>query len=177
MTMKEELIRKLYQTLSLMACEARTARKYGTAHALTNSDMDLLKCVKRNTDAKASELSRLLGVTNGAVTQLAQKLVQKGYLEPYRTEGNKKEVYYRLTDCGQTACEGYDQHTALVSQSVERYLDTLGDGDLEKISGLFSVIADSVAVGHQCSIKQGSQSAACQSEDGKTRCEKCQRVY
>lgn len=177
MSIQEDLIRKLYQTLSLMACEARTARKYGTPHTLTIADVDLLKCVQRNSDAKACELSKLLGVTNGAVTQQTQKLVQKGFMEPYRSGGNKKEIFYHLTEQGETACKGYDEHSAQVRQRVEAYLTSLDDDTIQKINGLFAVITDSVAVGEQCSIKHDSQKTACLSEDGKTRCEKCQRVY
>ncbi len=91
MCKKESLVKKLYQALNIMICESKIARNYGTGHELTYSDINLLKCVQHNENAKASELSQYLGITNGAVAQLAKKLEDKGYLEPYRITGNKKK--------------------------------------------------------------------------------------
>ncbi len=171
------LIKKLYQTISLMACEARISRSYGTSHELTASDIDLLKCVQRNAEAKASALSQYLGVTNGAVTQLAKKLVKKGYLEPYRATSNKKEIYYRLTCCGETACSGFDAHYAQITSKISDYIATLDNGTIDKIIGLFDVVTDSVAIEDHCSVKHDTDKAGCRHEAEGKRCEKCQKVY
>ena len=40
---KEDLIGKLHRTISLMSCESRISRDYGTAHELTASDIDFIK--------------------------------------------------------------------------------------------------------------------------------------
>ena len=171
---KENLIKKLYQALNIMICESKVARSYGTGHKLTFSDISLLKCVRHNENAKAGELSQYLGITNGAVAQLAKKLENKGYLEPYRITGNKKEVYYKLTDDGETACRGYDEHYSRMSSNIGNYIATLGDDTIEKIIGLFDLVADSTAVYEHCSFRRDSNNTAGSREK---RCEKCKRVY
>ena len=104
MEREAELIRKIYWALNRMMCEARVPRTYGTGHKLTYSDIGLLKSVRQYESAKAGDLSQYLGITNGAVTQLARKLMDMGYLAPYRQDGNRKEVYYLLTETGERAC-------------------------------------------------------------------------
>jgi DNA-binding MarR family transcriptional regulator len=177
MSKKESLTKKMYQALNIMICESKIARSYGTGHRLTYSDISLLKCVQHNENAKAGDLSQYLGITNGAVAQLAKKLEGKGYLEPYRITGNKKEVYYRLTAGGEAACQGYDEHYGKMRSSIEDYISTLDDGTIEKIIGLFDLVADSTAVYEHCSIKHAAGKTGRSQETAQKRCKKCQRIY
>jgi DNA-binding MarR family transcriptional regulator len=177
MSKKESLVKKLYQALNIMICESKIARNYGTGHKLTYSDINLLKCVQHNENAKASDLSQYLAVTNGAVAQFAKKLEDKGYLEPYRITGNKKEVYYRLTADGEAACRGYDEHYGKMRASIEGYISTFDDDTIKKIIGLFELIACSADVHGHCSIRPAEGKADHSQEAAIKRCEKCQRIY
>lgn len=177
MCKKENLVKKLYQALNIMICELKINRSYGTGHKLTYSDISLLKCVQHNEDAKASDLSQYLGITNGAVAQFAKKLADKGYLEPYRIAGNKKEMYYRLTASGQAACQGYDEHYRKTRTDIEDYIATLNGDTVEKIIGLLDLVADSTAVHEHCSIRYTADKADPSQEAAIKRCEKCQRIY
>ncbi len=177
MSSQEELIRKLYRTVSLVGCESRLARSYGTAHELTPSDMDFLKCVERKADAKAGDISLYLGVTNGATTQLAGKLEQKGYIEPYRQAGNRKEVFYRLTDSGRAACRGFDEHYEKIKREVAAYLGRLDDAALLQIDGLLDVMAENLDVGEYCSVRHGENQSESPLSAGGKKCEKCRKLY
>ncbi len=161
--MKMELISRFHQAVNLMICDTKEPRSYGTSHMLTYSDISFLKCIESNQEYKAGELSRLLGITNGAVAQLAGKLMQKGYVESYRLSGNKKEVYYRLTEEGHQACRGYDRRNAMINRRVEAYLQLLDQMTMEKIQGLFEAMITSIEMEKDCYLKND--------KDG--RCEKC----
>lgn len=174
---KEELIKKLYQTMNIMICESKIARCYGTGHNLTYSDITLLKCVQRNPGAKAGELSQYLGITNGAVAQLAKNMERKGYLEPYRIEGNKKEVYYSLTSDGETACRGYDEHYKKMRSNIEEYVSQMDDGAAEKLTELFELVAESAAMHEHCSIRHAFDKDGSSRDETIRRCEKCKRIY
>jgi len=177
MHQEQSLIKKLYQAINIITCESKIAKNYGTEHKLTYSDISLLKCVQRNENSKAGDLSQYLGMTNGAVTQLAKKLEGKGYLEPYRIPGNKKEVYYRLTERGEKACDGYDHHYEEIKDRIESYIDTLDNETIEKIIGLFDAVADSASVDKNCSIKHASCKSDKSEKESIGRCEKCKRIY
>lgn len=175
MNPKNELIKKFHQAANLMLCDARTSRCYGTEYILTYSDLSFLKCVQRNENNKAGDISLYLGITNGAVVQLAKKLEGKGYLESYRMEGNKKEVYYRLTESGQTACEGYDKYNDDMNALIEAYIKDLDEDTLCTIKGLFEVIITGIEK-KDCYIKHSSENKQLENNtDG--RCEKCKRTY
>jgi DNA-binding MarR family transcriptional regulator len=55
-------------------------------------------------------LSKILGFTNGAISQAAKKLLDKALIENYRISNNKKEVYFRLTELGLKVLEGHRKH-------------------------------------------------------------------
>lgn len=177
MNQTESLIEKLYHAINVINCESKIAKDYGTEHKLTYSDISLLKCIQRNENSKAGDLSQYLGMTNGAVTQLAKKLENKGYLEPYRTTGNKKEVYYKLTGIGEKACAGYDSHYDKIKGSIESYISTLDNETIGKITGLFDAVADSASVDKNCYIKHSSCDGGKPEEESIGRCEKCKRIY
>ena len=176
MKQKNILIDRLYQSVNIMICESKTAKNYGTGHKLTFSDICLLKCISRNENAKASELSLFLGITNGAVTQLAKKLTDKEYLEPYRISGNKKEVYYKLTPSGEKACSEYDRHHNARRRNLENYIEKLDEETIQKIIGLFDAVADNSTVDEHCSVKH-SNGCHDNEENMTGRCEKCKAIY
>jgi len=162
---RQSVTEKLYQTINIINCESKIAKNYGTEHNLTTSDISLLKCIQRNKNSKAGDLSQYLGMTNGAVTQLAKKLEKKEYLEPYR-----------LTENGERACEGYDKYYDKIKNRIESYIETLNDETVEKITGLFDAVANSASVDKECYIKCDYEADETKQESI-GRCEKCKRIY
>lgn len=176
MNSKKDLIQKFHQAANLMICNSRTSRCYGTEHVLTYSDLSFLKCIQRNENAKAGDISQYLGITNGAVVQLSKKLEKKGYLESYRIEGNKKEVYYRLTKSGQTACDGYDKYNGDMNGLIQSYIQDLDEEIIQSMAGLFEAIITGIEFNKGCYIKHTSEEEKLETKsDG--RCEKCKRTY
>ena len=52
-------------------------RTFGTQHKLYQSEIHFIEAIGLSGDYSASELSEKLGITNGAVTQVADKLLKK----------------------------------------------------------------------------------------------------
>lgn len=75
----------------------------GHGSVLTASEIHLIDVTGRFQDANLSAIASHLGVTKGAVTQMVQKLEQKGYLIRIKGNENKKTVYLHLTDKGKKA--------------------------------------------------------------------------
>ncbi len=175
MDVKNDLIQKFHQAANLLLCDAKTARHYGTKYLLTYSDLSFLKCIERNEKTKAGDLSQYLGMTNGAVVQLAKKLEGKGYLESYRMEGNRKEVFYRLTESGQTACAGYDKYNDEINGIIRAYVKDLDEAAIVAMKGLFEAVITGIEVKKGCYIKHSGKEEPETKTDG--RCEKCKRTY
>jgi DNA-binding MarR family transcriptional regulator len=67
-------------------------------------------------DANVTKLSNELEVTTGAITKICKKLFNGGFVNKYQNAGNKKEVYYTLTETGQYV---YEIHKKIHDKSRE----------------------------------------------------------
>lgn len=174
MNNSDDLIDKFFQAINVLTCEFKTEKSYGTKNKLTYSDICFLKCIQRNQNEKAGNLSVYLGMTNGAVTQLAKKLITKGYAESYRLSNNKKEVYYKLTQSGENACNESDRHYDKITKVIKNYIGKLDDGVIEKIYIFFDKVVESCNLNKCCYVKNDIKDNC--NQIGVERCEKCKRT-
>lgn len=54
-----------------------------------------------------TRIAEHMGMTRGAISKMTRKLLEKGLIEKYTVDTNKKEIYFRLTEHGQ---ELFDEH-------------------------------------------------------------------
>jgi DNA-binding MarR family transcriptional regulator len=133
-------IEKLTHIVSIVNQEMKTAWDYGLGFPLYHSEVHLLEAIKFCTGANAGEIARYLGVTNGAVSQVAKKLIDKALIETYQSEDNRKEVFFRLTPLGDKACAGHQRHHTKINASLNKYIEHLDEKDYQAILGFFDVL-------------------------------------
>lgn len=161
MSTDKRLIVKLLDAANYIVCDAKSARSYGMEETLSYSELSFLLCVERNEHSRAGQLSQYLGITNGAVAQLAQKLGKKGFIETYRLEDNRKEVYYRLSERGLTVTQQHHERWRIIEEKLMAYTGGLSEAQRTAIDGFLDTIMETIHLDKDCYIK----------EDG--RCEKC----
>ncbi len=115
-------------------------RKFGTNHLLYQSEIHFIDAVEPGNGLIASAIAKKLGITNGAVTQIADKLVKKNLIEKYKAPGNKKEVFIKLTTEGEVAYANHKLfHKKLTDKMVE-YLDGLNKEQMEALFGIVEIV-------------------------------------
>jgi len=115
-------------------------RKFGTQHLLFHSEIHFIDAIEPGDELNVSQLSEKLGVTHGAITQIADKLIKKKLVEKYKKEGNKKEVYIRLTPDGEIAYENHENFHEEINKKLIEYLDNLSETQMDVLFGLIDVI-------------------------------------
>jgi DNA-binding MarR family transcriptional regulator len=135
-------LEKLTHIVSLVNREMKIAWDYGLGFPLCHSEVHLLEAVKFCKGANAGEIARYLGITNGAVSQVAKKLICKALIETYRSEGNRKEVFFRLTPLGNKACAGHQRHHKKINASLNEYIEQLDKKDYKAIIGFFDMMIE-----------------------------------
>lgn len=115
-------------------------RSFGTSQLLYQSEIHFIDAIEPGEGLNASGLSKKLGITNGAVTQTADKLIKKQLIEKYKREGNKKEVYLRLTPEGVTAFENHRLFHKEINDRMIEYLDGLSGKQMDALQGLMEII-------------------------------------
>lgn len=85
-----EIARQFFEMMQAIAADKKTPRDYGTGELLFHSELDLLEKIFENPQQNVSDLAALCDVSKSAITQLCNKLLEKGLIEKYSLEKKQK---------------------------------------------------------------------------------------
>ena len=114
-------------------------RSFGTSELLHQSEIHFIDAIGIDSEINASQLSDKLHISNGAITQVADKLLKKKLIEKYKIETNKKEVYFRLTEQGKVAYESHRKFHQDLCDKIIAYLKGLSPEQIKGILGFIAV--------------------------------------
>ena len=113
---------------------------YHFSNDLSDTEFKLISLVTRaqemKEDINLTTLSNELNITRSAVTQIANKLEKKEYVEKYTTSTNKKEVYLRI---GKQAIEKYEHILSKVSEFFARLINEIGQEGIENLERYLTI--------------------------------------
>lgn len=139
--MKCETISKYFSAVNAI----HESRKEPLYHIHTtpifHSEISFMETIQKNPDANAVELSKIINVTRGAITQWGNKLEEKGIVKRYQKEGNKKEKYYLLTEFGETILEKHAQHCDDANTKICQYLSNLDSKERAAIINFLETVS------------------------------------
>ena len=138
------IVEKMVRAFNTMQENAKQAHDYGTGQLFYQSELHTLAAICRHDRINASELAQIMGVTKGAITQVINKLTQKGLIEKFNLPGNKKEIHFRVTEAGLYVNESHSQYHQTMHAPVASYLCGLDEEKLEAISRYFDIVAMSI---------------------------------
>ncbi len=98
--------------------------------ALTLGEIHLIECIGKHEDTNVTEISKILGNTRGAVSQMAKKLEKKGLVNKKKKGNNNKEIILELSDEGEKI---FLEHEKLHDSLYKEILSSLNNQSLENI--------------------------------------------
>jgi len=103
----KDYLYKLYNISSRVQQIRCTDIKLGASIMLNTAALSTLDVIQQNQDKNMSEISSIMGITKGAISQMALKLEKKGVIQKHKSEYNDKNYFMRLTPKGMQALEEY----------------------------------------------------------------------
>ena len=95
---------QFYQLVKLANKLEKTPRRFGTDEPLTGTEIHLLELIGDNDEClSVTDLSRLLGITKGAVSQNLKRVENKRFIFREEDPKNLSRLIVRLTFKGKTA--------------------------------------------------------------------------
>lgn len=88
----------------------RTSRNYGNDDILYMREAHFIMAVGPGNGKAISEITAEMGVTPGAVSQIASRLEKKGYILRRRSTENYRQIIVSLTPQGEQAYRKHDQY-------------------------------------------------------------------
>ncbi|MBM7022162.1 MarR family transcriptional regulator [Treponema sp. Marseille-Q4523] len=122
----------------------KKAKRFGTAHLLYQSEIHFIESIGLSGGYCASELSKKLGITNGAVTQVADKLLKKKLIRKYKKAENKKTVYITLTKEGVRAYKNHEKFHKDFNKKLTAYLSSLSKKEFSAIARLAELVNENI---------------------------------
>lgn len=109
------------------------SRKMGKEFGITGPQSLVIKCLYSSPEPLSSAaLSRLLNVTPPNITGIIDRLEEKGLIERFKKEGDRRTTLIRLTDKGRELGE------ALPDPIEEKLINGLEDLQPTEIYGIYS---------------------------------------
>ena len=141
----ESLIRRTAKIQYKVNANDKKPRTFGTRHKLYQSEIHFIEAIGLDGGYSASELSEKLGITNGAVTQVADKLLKKKLIEKYKKADNKKTVYFKLTNEGTVAYKNHEKFHAGFNEKLAAYLSSLSKKEFDAIARLAELVDNNIS--------------------------------
>lgn len=135
---------RFFEVMNLLQSEIKESRDYGTGQPLYHAEVAFLDAIHKHPGAKVSRISEMLGITKGAVTQMAAKLSGKQLIEIYLQPGNRKEKFYRLTPEGEAARVGHERYHEAANQRICEYFRSLDDEQTQTVFDFLSHLKECV---------------------------------
>lgn len=102
-------------------------------HQVHTAEINFLKEVYDSHEIRAVELADRTKVTRSAVTQMSNKLEDRGYIQRYSKPDNKKEKYIKLSEFGENVLKMYDKKHKDANERMCDYINSLDDNQRETI--------------------------------------------
>lgn len=81
------------------------------------SEIHCLDYIGSNKNSNVTKLAEAFRMTTGGITKITKKLITKGLIESYKKPENKKEIYFKLTEQGNSV---YNIHNKLHKEFQDR---------------------------------------------------------
>lgn len=81
-----------------------------------------------------TKIAEHMQMTRGAISKMTKKLLNKGLIEKYSLETNKKEIYFRLTDQGKLLFEEHAKRHRLWEKRDMQFLSRYSKEEIDVIS-------------------------------------------
>ncbi len=119
-------------------------RRFMEAHGLSFAQMSVLFHLHRASACRVSDLGARLDVTNAAVSQLVERLVQSGLVERVEDPRDRRVRRLQLTAAGQALV---DQAVAARERWLESVLDRLSPEERERIAEALDLLTEAARRG------------------------------
>lgn len=131
-----ELVSKLLRACTEVVL-AETAflehpRNYASDDSLFMREAHFIVAVGLEGNPTMSELAQRLGVTQGAVSQIAKRLENKGYIIRTRNPQDRRSTMISLTESGKSLCTEHISYDLGRHQEISDFLVEFSDQELSR---------------------------------------------
>ncbi len=131
---KKDVVQNLLGLIYLAFDFEKKTRNYGTDTPLTSSEIFMIKNIKKHSNFHITKLANVMGISKAAVSQMANKLKQKGMVNKVNDPENGSRYLLYLTDKGEIANKVHMQVRNEVFEKIYCILEDYNDLEVERLT-------------------------------------------
>lgn len=137
-----DYIRILYRVANSIYSLRFKNHRFSQEVTINSVALSTLNVIQMNEGDNSLEISKKMGVSRSAVSQMLAKLESNGLIEKKKKDGNKKEVYPYLTEAGKKCVQDY---RAVHDEFYEGFNEILKDYNEEEKKAVYDFLSRSKA--------------------------------
>ncbi|MEF3331237.1 MarR family transcriptional regulator [Oceanobacillus oncorhynchi] len=108
---------------------------------ISGSQVYMLEILTAEGAKKSSELSERIGISLPAITNLTNKLVQKGYIERKTSENDRRITLMQITPLGSEVLDQINEKYSTLTDSLWK---NFSDEELHELHGYYKKMVDNL---------------------------------
>lgn len=105
-------------------------KRFGTEELLSHSEIHLIEIIGDNPDLSVTDISKVLGITKGGVSQNLKRLEKKGFSIKETDPENLSRSLVKLTSKGKTAYYAHKHWHETMDGGFSAYMDNMSEQEL-----------------------------------------------
>jgi DNA-binding MarR family transcriptional regulator len=90
----------------------------GLLDEISLTEAHCIDCIGMNDHPNVTKISEQMGLTRAGISKINKRLLSKGLIESYQEPDNNKEIYFQLTEGGQSV---YDEHKKIHNKARQQW--------------------------------------------------------
>jgi DNA-binding MarR family transcriptional regulator len=143
---RTDLFERWVRIMNKMSRSESLPRDFGTGNLLFPSEIHTLCVLGTMPGIRITDFSVRLGVTKGAISKIAKKMEETGFIEKYRKPGNDKEILIRLTPKGKKAYRGHEEYHKKAFGRIIKEMENFTEEQTAFLVGVFDMVEEVIDI-------------------------------
>ncbi len=134
------IIAKFARIVNLWQQIENQPRKFGIEEELHKSEIHLIEIIGENEGLSVTDVSKLLGITKGAVSQTLKKLEKKGLISKINDPENSSRLLVKLNAKGKIAFYAHEHWHETMDGGFKNYFTNLPEDKIRFLDEFLSMV-------------------------------------
>lgn len=139
-----DFFEKFYILVSKFNQKSKKPKYYGTEDLLYPAEVHLIEIIGAHKKITTTEISKTIGVTKGAVSQVTNKLITKNLIVKEVSSKKANEVFIYLTEKGEKVFLHHREMHKNMSERVSAELSALSPEGRQALENIFNFLEESL---------------------------------
>lgn len=144
MSRMNPIIRQYMLLVEKISNTTKTHKSFGTDVNIYRSEIHIIQLIGDRGEVYISEISRLIGITKGTVSQIVKRLESKGLVNKFVDQQNNTRQLVNLTDKGMTAYEAHVEYHFRKHEEMEHFMESLTAENKEVLKAFLTKANDMI---------------------------------